>query len=115
MSYNLQQTIRDAQMEHQRNADIMAQQIRERQPISEGSYNRSHDRQMAAERRIRERQQNQDLFEPMPRPIRLSRQEGHQNYNQMTQSEGGKRKRRTKRNRRTKKNNKRSRKSKRRY
>ena len=116
MSYNLQQTIREAQMDQQRNAEEIAQQIRERerQP-SEGSYNRAHDRQMEAQRRFRVRQQNPDLFEPMPSPLRLTRQEGRQNYNQLTQPGGGKRKRITKRNRRTKRNHKRSRKSKRRY
>jgi hypothetical protein len=115
MSYNLQQTIREAQMEQQRNSEAIAQQIRERQPASEGSYNRAHDRQMETQRRFRERQQNPDLFEPMPSPLRLTRQEGLQNYNQLTQPGGRKRKRITKRNRRTKRNHKRSRKSKRRY
>jgi len=80
-------------------------QIRQPEP---GSYNRMHDVQMDAMRRQREREQNPDLFEPLPPPLRL-------NYNQFTQPEGGRRKRRTKRNRKSKKNNKRNRKSKRRY
>jgi hypothetical protein len=117
MSYNLQQTIREAQMDQQRNSEEIAQQIRERerQPTSEGSYNRRHDREMEAQRRFRERQQDPDLFEPMPSQLSPARQAGRQNYNQLTQPGGRKRKRITKRNRRTKRNHKRSRKSKRRY
>jgi hypothetical protein len=81
-----------------------------------------HDAQMEAMRRYQERQQqeqeNPDLFEPLPPPLRqLNREQGRHefNYNQLTQPEGGRRKRRTKRNRKSKRNNKRSRKSKRRY
>jgi hypothetical protein len=68
--------------------------------LEPGSYNRMHDEQMATQIRFRE-QENPDLFEPMPPPLRqLNREQVRYyfNYSQLTQLDGGRRKRITKRN-----------------